>query len=508
MTAPLLVRPRRFSAWALAVAAAWGLAIGWLDLGASEVQGPLLLLMLGAFAVVAVGGRPAWAVACAESAAFTLLHVIAAVARLAPNGDRPLETLIALVPLLIASYGGAAVAALVERAAIVAPLRASPSPVAGSDSLPWYAGATGSRFLVGASLVGATLIGGGGVYAMLGTAGQRAAWWVATIWQILTLLLWVALAPLLLRSRQHLLTPAGLLRALGAVLGLAAVHAVLMVAATRLLFIPIAPVGAVSLTLMAFAVYLPLDTLITVLLRVIAFAADAERFAERQARQEAEREATLRAEVHGSRLTALRAQLRPHFFLNALNAAVTLSRRGDSASVATLLGQLGDLLRYVLVDHPDLVPLSGELRFVEEYLAVEGMRFGDRLVVSIDASPEARQALVPPLLLQTLAENAIRHGIAPRIAGGEVVIRAWADGDASTDRTLHVTVDDTGKGPAPAASESGVGLANARARLALLFGDRASLTLSLRPAGQGDGGAEAHLVMPLVPADTPRSTPA
>jgi two-component system, LytTR family, sensor kinase len=482
--------------WPVIAAALWGIAVGWMDLSATAVQGPLLLLMIGAFALAAAGTRAAWVIACTESFAFTLLHVVATAAG-ARGGGQPLGTIIAIVPLLIAAYGGFLARSLVTRWALAVPLGDNGTiPVTASPRsvLPWYAAAAASRTLVGLSLAAATIIGFGPVYATLFLLRQPNPVWTAGVWQIASLLFWLAIAPLLLRAQTSLLTPAKLFRAFVILIAAAAVHAVVLVAATLLLFIPLGPGGTVTTLGWVFAAYLPIDALLAVLLRAIAFAADAQRHARQRAQEESERQAGLRAELHASRLDALRAQLRPHFFLNALNAAVTLARRGESTAVADMLGSLGVLLRYVLEDHGDLVPLDSEVRFVEQYLAVEGVRFADRLRTSVVVSPRAATALVPPLLLQTLVENAIHHGIARRLSAGQVTIRAWTEGDASAEPRLLVTVIDDGPGPDSGSAPEGVGLRNARSRLAVLFGGRAELSLTACPGG----GAESRLSLPLV----------
>ena len=157
---------------------------------------------------------------------------------------------------------------------------------------------------------------------------------------------------------------------------------------------------------------------------------------------------------------------------------------------------LAELLRYVLRDAGDdgrdeLVHLDDELTFAELYLAIERERFPDRLLTSTEVTTDARQALVPHLLLQPLVENAVHHGIGARIGACTVTIRAWR-----IDARLHVSVEDDGPGPPANGEEAmrsqGIGLANSRARLVTIYGDRAELTLTTRPGG----GAKAHVVLP------------
>ena len=214
--------------------------------------------------------------------------------------------------------------------------------------------------------------------------------------------------------------------------------------------------------LLAFVAYLPFDALAYVLLALIAYATDVERI-----RRALDLSASaLRAELASSRLSALRAQLRPHFFLNALNSAAVLARRGDAPAAADMLAELGDLLRYVVRETSENVTLGEELDFATRYLGVEQVRFADRLRPSIDASADVRRAMVPPLLIQPLVENAVRHGVAKRQVAGVIQVKAWRNAG-----TLHITIEDDGPGPdAPNDEPPGIGLANTRSRLAAMFG--------------------------------------
>lgn len=169
---------------------------------------------------------------------------------------------------------------------------------------------------------------------------------------------------------------------------------------------------------------------------------------------------------------ALRAQLNPHFLFNCLNSIRALIAE-DPPRAQQAVTMLSSLLRYTLQsgERPD-VPLSEELGMVEEYLALELIRFEDRLRVERDIAPAALPARIPPMLLQTLVENALKHGIAQQTQGGTVRIAA-----ALTGGLLRLSVTNPGA-LRPQAGSAGIGIQNARRRLALRFGERARLDLA------------------------------
>jgi two-component system LytT family sensor kinase len=182
-----------------------------------------------------------------------------------------------------------------------------------------------------------------------------------------------------------------------------------------------------------------------------------------------------------ARMQALRMELNPHFFFNALNAISGLVRRGDDDAAVRMLARLGELLR-VTLDH-DLAPeiaLDDELALLDRYLDIERVRFGDRLTVVTECDDASPHGLVPSLLLQPLVENAIHHGVAKLPGPACITIRAARDGG-----DLLISVCDTGAGLAPraASSREGIGLSNTRARLAELYGTRGALTLDGAPGG-------------------------
>jgi signal transduction histidine kinase len=210
--------------------------------------------------------------------------------------------------------------------------------------------------------------------------------------------------------------------------------------------------------------------------------------------------ARLAAQLAEARLGALRMQLHPHFLFNTLNAVTVLARDGDTRGVARMLTLLGDLLREVLrTDAAHHVPLDEELAFVRRYLEIERVRFADRLTVHEAVDDAARGALVPAFVLQPLVENALRHGLAPRAAGGVVqvgarLVRAAHAQGADADG-VELWVRDDGAGlPADwaGADDYGIGLSNTAARLAELHGGHAALSV-VRAAG---GGTVATVRLP------------
>lgn len=184
--------------------------------------------------------------------------------------------------------------------------------------------------------------------------------------------------------------------------------------------------------------------------------------------------ATLRAQLHEARLASLAAQLRPHFLFNTLNAAAELVHRDPDGADRTITS-LGVLLRRSLsaAERPE-VSFQEELELIDEYLAIVGVRLGDRLTVSREIEPEAREALVPVFILQPLVENAVAHGIERAPAGGTIQLVARRAG-----ARLVVEIRDDGPGLAPGGRD-GVGLRVTRERLHQHYGDAARISLTPR----------------------------
>ena len=179
----------------------------------------------------------------------------------------------------------------------------------------------------------------------------------------------------------------------------------------------------------------------------------------------------LQASLSEARLQALRAQLNPHFLFNTLNAISVLAMKGDSAGVTRTLSLLSDLLRLTIDGLPQEVSLEQEIELTDRYLEIQRVRFPDRLVVDRDIPPDVLDALVPSLVLQPIVENAVLHGIARRVEGGRITLRARREGDA-----LELQVTDTGPGFTRINGREGIGLSNTRARLEQLYGETQRLT--------------------------------
>ena len=187
-----------------------------------------------------------------------------------------------------------------------------------------------------------------------------------------------------------------------------------------------------------------------------------------------------------TQLAALRAQIQPHFLFNALHTVVQLIPLDPNRAVEAA-ELIADLLRATVDESRDEVTLEEEWRFVSRYLALERIRFGDRLVIRSDFAEGVLGDRVPAFALQTLVENAVRHGAARRVAATEIAVTA----SASTSE-LTLSVRNTDDDARPTASNGGTGLARLRERLGALYG--AAARLEHGPAD--DGWYEARLVVP------------
>ena len=197
--------------------------------------------------------------------------------------------------------------------------------------------------------------------------------------------------------------------------------------------------------------------------------------------------AALEREMSESRLRLLQAQIEPHFLFNTLATVRRLYETDHTGGRA----MLGNLIRYLQVALPRMrqneSSLGGDAELAQAYLQIQQVRMGRRLVFTIDVPPTLQEHTVPPMMLLTLIENAVKHGIGPSMHGGAIRLGARAQGGQ-----LLLTVADSGVGFAPG-SGSGTGLANIRARLASQFGDEATLVLENNELG----GVTATVALPL-----------
>lgn len=202
----------------------------------------------------------------------------------------------------------------------------------------------------------------------------------------------------------------------------------------------------------------------------------------------AQRAARIEALAARTQLAALRAQVHPHFLFNALHTVVQLIPV-DPRGAVRAAEQLAGALRTAVEEERDLIPLADELAFVRRYLAIECIRFGDRLNVCEEIDAAAQSAMLPSFALQTLVENAVRHGAAPRAEATTLSIIARVSGDA-----LHLMVTDNGAGAATDIIEqsSGTGLRRLRERLKHLYGTGAQLEIT----SAAGAGFSAMLTLP------------
>jgi hypothetical protein len=201
-------------------------------------------------------------------------------------------------------------------------------------------------------------------------------------------------------------------------------------------------------------------------------------------------------------LRALRAQLNPHFLFNALTTVGYLIQTAPDRAMGTLL-RLTSLLRGVLRRTTnEFSTLGDELELIEAYLEIEQARFEERLRVTIDVAPALRALSIPSLLVQPLVENAVKHGIAPSVQGGEVIVAAFLEADAGSPTgglvdQLRISVRDTGVGTTDGAltrgRERGVGISSVEHRLRVHYGSAASFRISSLP----DLGTTVDLVVPV-----------
>ncbi len=214
----------------------------------------------------------------------------------------------------------------------------------------------------------------------------------------------------------------------------------------------------------------------------------------------------LQASLQQAQLQTLQMQVNPHFLFNTLNAISVLVRKQDCAQAVTMLHRLAGFFRRSLDSGArPLVPLAEELDSLNDYLALESLRFADRLHITQHHEPAALGAAIPPLLLQPLVENALRHGLSNRESGGHLHLDSHCD---AGQLVLRITDDGEGCDFSSAAIQSrrrdGIGLNNVQDRLRLHFADRASLHTEGRPGA----GVTITLRLPISPATHMQPEPA
>jgi two-component system LytT family sensor kinase len=198
-----------------------------------------------------------------------------------------------------------------------------------------------------------------------------------------------------------------------------------------------------------------------------------------------------------ARMDSLTSQINPHFLFNTLNTVSSLIRFDPDMARGVVL-KLSNILRRLLRKHETFVPLREELEFIDDYLDIEVIRFGrDKLQIFKEIDEEAREAFVPSMLLQPIVENSIKHGLAPRLEGGEIHLRARL-----RDERLSIEIDDNGLGiPSERLVDvygGGIGISNVHERLRLLYGDQFKMDIRSR---EGEG-TQIHIEIPALSAVT------
>lgn len=196
--------------------------------------------------------------------------------------------------------------------------------------------------------------------------------------------------------------------------------------------------------------------------------------------------------LNEARLAALQRQINPHFLFNTLNSVTSLIR-SDPEQARTVVYKLSAILRRLLRKQENLTTLRDELSFIDDYLAIEMVRFGDKLKFQKDIAPDTLDRPVPSMLLQPIIENSIRHGLSSKVDGGMIRVRARA-----SDGRLHVTVEDDGVGiPEDRLAtlfEQGIGVSNVNERLRVLYGQNYRMWVDSRPGEGTTTGIEIPLI--------------
>jgi two-component system LytT family sensor kinase len=213
--------------------------------------------------------------------------------------------------------------------------------------------------------------------------------------------------------------------------------------------------------------------------------------------------ARLNEQLSKAQLDALRRQIEPHFLFNTLNAIAGLVREKRSDAAVNMIAGLSDCLRRVIEDsNRQQVPLGEELEFVQKYLDIQKVRFAERLQLSMDIPSELFPAQVPTLILQPMVENAVKHGIAKRVQGGEIRIAGFR---SNGRLTLSVYNDGPSLPTGWEKTTSGIGIANMRTRLQGLYGSGFEFSMKNQsPNGVEVSVSVPFVCLPLVPESTSR----
>jgi two-component system LytT family sensor kinase len=191
-----------------------------------------------------------------------------------------------------------------------------------------------------------------------------------------------------------------------------------------------------------------------------------------------------------ARLDALTSQINPHFLFNTLNSVASLIRI-DQETARQLVFKLSTILRRLLRKQEAFTPLREELSFIDDYLSIEVLRFGDKLQIVKEIDPNTLGALVPSMLLQPIVENSIKHGLSPKVDGGKIWLRSALRGGR-----LQLELEDDGVGIEPGAMpdifQRGIGVSNVHERLRVLFGNEFQMVIHQRPGG----GTQVRIQIP------------
>ena len=344
-------------------------------------------------------------------------------------------------------------------------------------------------FVVGAA---AALSASLQTYMSMSTHGH--AFVPIVLWQLACWWFWAAVAPLLVGQGARFADPSRLGRrewrgtvALAAVLIAAHIGVDAVVIVLVQPFVPVelyAFAGALAVAAKSEWMFDIIAATIPLLVGYGAAASD-------RAQQLALRESRLEADLARAQLDALRLEIEPHFLFNTLNSIASLIRAESPDRALSMLLGLSDLLRSTLDTPGPTTTLGAELAFVERYVALQRVRFMDRLSVTYAIEPDCEGCEVPTLLLQPLVENALRHGVARRPGACSIDISARVEGGR-----LHIRIRDDGAG-LPAGFDlragAGVGLRNTQSRLERSYGAAASLAIGPLPGG----GTDVEITLPV-----------